>query len=98
MKMKTDIYRVKDNGHRSFIPPCFCWDLISISTNEKTVVSEIDLTRLNLTPEEMTFEYGRLAKGERLVKGFISTVPTVGGYSPGKRLTVIEFINSEREI
>lgn len=88
--MNTNIYNVKDNGRRSFIPPCFCWDVVSTSTNEKTVVSEIDLSQLSVSETEKESLMMSLARGERIAEGFISdTDIPPGGLAHGKKLVVI---------
>ena len=85
----TQIYRVKDNGRRSFIPPCFCWDVAAVSGQEETVVSELDLSPLHLDESEGEALRARLARGEVLVQGHVADagVPP-GGLEPGRKLVV----------
>lgn len=93
--METEIYIVRDNGKRSFIPPCFCWDLTPVASGEAaTTVSEIDLSHLGLSSEEESLRRS-LALGELQVKGFIqpSGVPSTG-LQEGRTLVVLEVLGS----
>ena len=89
MVATTQIYRVKDNGRRSFIPPCFCWNVAAVSGPEETVVSDLDLSPLNLEESEEEALRARLARGEVLVQGHVADagVPA-GGLEPGRKLVV----------
>lgn len=85
----TQTYRVRDNGKRSFIPPCFCWDVAAVSGQEETVVSELDLSPLHLDVSEEEALRTRLAQGEVLVQGYLADAGVVpGGLEPGRKLVV----------
>jgi hypothetical protein len=92
----TQIYRVRDNGRRSFIPPCFCWDVAAVSGQEETVVSELDLSPLHLDESEEQALRTRLSRGEVLVQGYVADagIPP-GGLEAGRKLVVASLRDEE---
>ena len=92
--MESSVFLLKNNGLKSFIPPCFSWELYSedglclIET-----VSELDLSLLNLNNKEELELYQQMYKGNLLVKGYTNKI---GIYTPsqaeGIRFTIEEIL------
>jgi hypothetical protein len=92
MKAKP-LLLLRYNGLTSFIPPCFCWDLINLDTGTlQDRVSDLDLSLLNAKSKE---------KIERQVYG--SGAVVAGKISekannvPGRIFTVEEAAFSQQE-
>ncbi len=89
--MKSANYRVRDNGIRTFIPPCFCWELINIDSGMELVVSEIDLSPLHLSSGIESKLLLMLASGSTVVHGFVIDGPIpAGGIVKGKILVITD--------
>ena len=70
MMLKT--YSVRYNGLTSFIPPCFCWDVIDVESGRKHLVSALDLTRLQAANREQALTEEDFRLQEHLVRGELS--------------------------
>lgn len=86
--MESRIYKIRDNGVRTFLPPCFCWELRELGGVVTDLVSEIEFAGA-LGGMEKESVLSLLAQGQRLVKGWTeaSGIPETG-MKPGKRLVV----------
>jgi hypothetical protein len=80
--------RLRDNGCRSLVPPCYKWDIVDLVSNKVVnVASEVDLSPLGLPDEKVADTYSELAHGVRTVEGHFAPY-TVGTSGNGLRFTV----------
>jgi hypothetical protein len=84
------VYRVRDNGTRCIVAPCFSRDLIPVDPTQVIAVSAIDLSQLKLSPEQEMELTAALATGSKYVRGSIrrTKVPPTG--AEGATLMVTE--------
>jgi hypothetical protein len=94
--MDNRLYRVRDNGLRCFVPPCFSWDVIDIESNESSTASDLDLSPLGVEGEEARQLHAALVEGEHRVRGHLQPYIVAGGgaipESEGMRLVVTEVV------
>jgi hypothetical protein len=74
--MTEKVYRVRDNGLRCFVPPCFSWDVVEVASGSLTTASDIDLTPLHLDDEERAKTMQLLTDGRLHVQGYLSRYQT----------------------
>jgi hypothetical protein len=84
--------KLHNNGVRSYVPPCFCWELTSEDGQLLEVVSDLDLSHLKADPIAQSMPHDkllyRLDKGEFLVTGFVEEYPTKPTAILGRRLFI----------
>lgn len=67
--MVEKIYLVRDNGLRCFEPPCFSWDIVDVDSQNVSVVSALDISKLGLSVEQANKIMESLTRGQLNVKG-----------------------------
>lgn len=83
-------YSIKDNGLRSFVPPCFCWDITNIASGEVTTASEVDLTQLELCQEEQFHLLRELDTEKKVAIGRFKTIQSTTPISRNRIMFVVE--------
>lgn len=61
--------RIRDNGIRTFVPPCYCYELVAADSTVVGVVSKIDLFPI-LSLSGLTIE--KIIAGRLKVSGIVS--------------------------
>jgi len=61
---RLESVRVFDNGVRSFVPPCFCFEILSKHGEKIGIVSKLEIVEVDLAEKDVT-------NGRIYVSGFI---------------------------
>ena len=64
--------RIHDNGIRSFVPPCFCWDVVQQNGEKNITVSDVVLSESLLATAKSV---------EEALKGVLEARTTVDGFT-----------------
>jgi hypothetical protein len=67
--MSDQSYLLRDNGLRCFVPPCFSWDVVELTTGTLTTASDVELDAVVGEGAEGEQLQQRLAEGPHHVKG-----------------------------
>ena len=84
------VYRVRDNGVRCITAPCFSFDAQLVERAPVTRLSDVDLSRARLTPNERRRATNALSTVGLLVSGRIVAVPEAGPAGTGRTLVASE--------
>jgi hypothetical protein len=85
------IYRVRDNGIRCIAAPCFSYDAQDVNLSETTAISNVDLSRVQATPEQRAAATEALFGESLLVAGTIQPQPGAGPAGDGRVLIASQF-------
>jgi len=87
---------LRDNGIRCFVPPCFSWDVIDPrSMTTIAVASEVDYQQLKLSEQDLADTLAALARGELILRGYLSYLPSTEPTGErGIRFTIIQIVRS----
>jgi hypothetical protein len=80
------VYRMSDNGIRCIAAPCFSYDVQVVNVGERSTVSNVDLSRVEATPEQRVAATEAIVNGSLLVAGTIQAQPGAGPAGDGRVL------------
>lgn len=84
-------YHVRDNGIRCFTHPCFSYDAALLNLGDRTTVSDVDLSKVGATPEQLVMAQQALAGRGLLLAGNIEPQPNAGPAGEGRLLVATQF-------
>lgn len=81
------VYRVVDLGIRCIAAPCFTYRASRLETARRVMLSDLDLTGLDLPPQTRDRALRQLTLGGLIVSGIVRDVPHAGPAGDGRVLT-----------
>lgn len=91
---------LRDNGVRSFIPPCFCWELINASGHVVATVSDVEYGIQNLGEADINPTKAEILEGKVKVVGILqnySVLSAANVSENGVRFLIKEIIEFRGE-
>jgi len=85
------IFKVRDNGIRCIAAPCFSYDAMVVNSPERLAISDVDLSQVGASPEQISAAMRALSTSSLLVAGSIEPRPNAGPAGTGQTLVASEF-------
>ena len=85
------VYGARDNGVRCLVAPCFSYDVTAVNSPQHLTVSDVDLSKVGATTEQLDAARQALSTAALLIAGTIQLQPNAGPAGDGQILVATQF-------